>query len=75
MTPHGRLYTAEAAEKIGISKPTLIRWFAQGKIAEVDRDVRGWRVFSVADIDRIKTYANKIESPKERGPQRQAQRV
>lgn len=75
MTLNGRIYTAEAAGKVGISKPTLIRWFAQGKIEEVDRDVRGWRVYSDADIDRIRSYANKIEGPKERGPQQQEQRA
>jgi DNA-binding transcriptional MerR regulator len=72
---NGRLYTAEAAEKIGISKPTLIRWFAQKKIEEVNRDVRGWRVYSQADIDRITTYANKIESPKERSSEPEARRA
>ena len=48
---------------------------AQGKIDEVDRDVRGWRVYSQADIDRIRTYANKIESPKERSSEPEARRA
>ena len=26
-----RVYTAEAAETIGISKATLLRWFAEGR--------------------------------------------
>jgi len=58
-----RIYTAEAAKKIGISKATLLRWFAQKKVQDVARDVRGWRVFSRRDIGRIKRYAEKIENP------------
>ncbi len=63
MVKEKRMYTAEAAEKIGISRATLLRWFAQGKIAEVARDVRGWRVYTEEDIDRISNYANRIDAP------------
>jgi predicted site-specific integrase-resolvase len=66
MVNNERIYTAEAAEKIGISRPTLLRWFAQAKIPEVARDVRGWRVFSKRDITQIREYAHKIEPPKNR---------
>lgn len=58
-----RVYTAEAAETIGISKATLLRWFAEGKVPEVARDVRGWRVFTKREIDRIRQYANTIQTP------------
>ena len=66
MVNNHRVYTAEAAKKIGISRPTLLRWFAQAKIPEVARDVRGWRVFSKRDIAEIREYAHKIEPPKSR---------
>jgi predicted site-specific integrase-resolvase len=46
--------TAAAARRIGVSKATLLRWFKQGKIEDVGRDRNGWRVFSAADIGRIK---------------------
>jgi predicted site-specific integrase-resolvase len=58
-----RIYTAEAAKRIGISRPTLLRSFAQAKIPEVARDVRGWRVFSKRDIAQIREYAHRIEPP------------
>lgn len=64
MTNNQRIYTAEAAKMIGVSKATLLRWFTQGKIPEVARDVRKWRVFSKRDISRIRGYANKIEAPR-----------
>jgi hypothetical protein len=49
----GKLNTAMAAKRLGVSKPTLLRWFKQRKIADVGRDRHGWRVFTPADINRI----------------------
>lgn len=49
-----KMSTAKAAEALGVSKPTLLRWFRQRKIDEVGRDRNGWRVFTAADIRRIK---------------------
>ncbi|CAM5501662.1 hypothetical protein MAUB1S_08382 [Mycolicibacterium aubagnense] len=46
--------TEEAAKEVGISKSTLLRWFRDKRIADVKRDRNGWRVFSGADIVRIK---------------------
>jgi excisionase family DNA binding protein len=49
--------TDEAARRIGCSRSTLLRWFREGKIADVKRDRRGWRVFSGEDIGRIRRWA------------------
>lgn len=46
--------TAEAARRLGVSKPTLLRWFAQKRIADVRRDRNNWRVFTDQDLERIK---------------------
>ena len=46
--------TEEAAEKLGISKSTILRWFRHGRIDEVRRDRNGWRVFTPADLDAIR---------------------
>lgn len=46
--------TAEAAKRLGVSKPTLLRWFAQKRIADVRRDRNNWRVFTEQDLERIK---------------------
>lgn len=62
-SPEDRIYTAEAAKKAGISKATLLRWLKDGKIPEVARDVRGWRVFTKKEVQRIREYANKIIPP------------
>jgi predicted DNA-binding transcriptional regulator AlpA len=57
------IYTAEAAKKAGISKATLLRWLKEGKIPEVARDVRGWRVFSDMEIGEIRAYVHQIIPP------------
>jgi excisionase family DNA binding protein len=49
--------TDEAAQRIGCSKSTLLRWFREGKVADVTRDRRGWRVFTEEDIRRIRRWA------------------
>jgi excisionase family DNA binding protein len=49
--------TDEAARRIGCSKSTLLRWFREGKVADVARDRRGWRIFRPEDIQRIKRWA------------------
>jgi excisionase family DNA binding protein len=50
--------TAQAAKKIGISKPTLLRWIREKRISDVRRDRNKWRVFTDADIQRIKRVAD-----------------
>jgi len=63
--PKDRLYTAEAAKRAGISKATLLRWLKEGKVPEVARDIRGWRVFTEEEVERIREYANKVIPPDE----------
>jgi excisionase family DNA binding protein len=50
----GKMNTATAAKRLGVSKVTLLRWFREGKIADVGRDRNKWRVFTSADIARIR---------------------
>ncbi len=47
----------EAARRIGCSRSTLLRWFREGKVADVARDRRGWRIFTEEDISRIRRWA------------------
>ena len=48
------LSTQEAAELLGVSRSTLLRWFRQGRIRAVGRDRNGWRLISRADLERIR---------------------
>jgi DNA modification methylase len=52
-------YLTEAASKIGVAPITLKRWFLEGKIADVKRDRKGWRIFTSDDLERIKKFAER----------------
>jgi len=55
--------TSEACKKAGVSKATFLRWLKAGVLEDVSHtDRRGWRLFTEADINRVKTEANKIIS-------------
>jgi len=53
--------TAEAAQIVGVSRSTLLRWFSNGILKDsTHRDRRGWRLFTKDDIKVIETEANHI---------------
>ena len=61
-TNRSRIYyrTAEACKIAGISRSTLLRWFRFGTLKDVIyRDRRGWRLFTQADIERIRYETEK----------------
>jgi excisionase family DNA binding protein len=54
----------EACELIGVSRYTLLKWFAEGKVEEVPRVRRNnYRLFRPEDVERIRAYANALEIP------------
>jgi len=54
----------QACELIGVSRYTLLRWFSEGKVAEVPRSRRNnYRMFRPEDVERIKAYAEAVELP------------
>jgi len=62
----GHMYyrTLETCRKSGISRATLLRWIKARILEEPIRDRRGWRIFSEADLKRIRieierTYGSK----------------
>jgi len=54
--------THEAANALGVSKSTLLRWFRNGEIKDVKRDRRGWRKFTKDDIEMIREYLESTPS-------------
>ncbi|MFW6150443.1 MAG: MerR family transcriptional regulator [Chloroflexota bacterium] len=53
--------TAEVCRMVGISRSTLFRWLKQdGRVDARNRDRRGWRLFTEAEVDRLKREANRI---------------
>ncbi len=54
----------EACDLIGVSRHTLLRWFAEGKVEEVPRSRRNnYRMFRPEDVERIRTYAQAVDMP------------
>lgn len=58
------MYIQDVAQKVGVHKNTLYRWFKERRIKEVPRDIRGWRIFLERDVNRIKEHMNKVIKPK-----------
>ena len=59
-----RIYkTADVIRQVGICPNTLYNWFTAGKIPEVKKDRNKRRIFTEADIERIKAYKEKMILP------------
>lgn len=53
--------TLEVCRETGISRATLFRWISLGILPESLRDRRGWRLYTRADLNLIRTEATRIE--------------
>jgi len=49
--------TNEAAEAVGVSRQTLLRWFREKRVSDVKCDRNGCRLFTEGDIARLKEWA------------------
>ena len=55
--------TSEACKMTGISRGTLFRWIKEGIIPDAKiKDRNGWRLFSDADIKKIKAETEKTRN-------------
>jgi len=53
--------TAEVCRMIGISRNTLFKWLKEGIFSDVEyRDWRGWRLFTAAQVETIRTQTNHV---------------
>ena len=53
--------TAEAYRSLGISRNTLYRWLQKGILGDTERrDIRGWRLFTLDEIDKIKKSVYRV---------------
>ena len=53
--------TAEVCRMIGISRNTLFRWLKEGIFSDVEyRDWRGWRLFTPAQLETIRTKTSYV---------------
>ena len=53
---NGRITITEAAEQLGISPKTILRWEKAGKIRKARRDWRGWRVYAPEEVNELKGF-------------------
>lgn len=51
------LSTAQVAARAGVHRDTLLRWLREGSVPEPRRDRRGWRVFTLADVEVVVEFA------------------
>jgi predicted site-specific integrase-resolvase len=53
--------TADVCRALRISRNTLFRWLKEGAISDVEyRDWRGWRLFTPAQLETIRTKTNRV---------------
>ncbi|MDH4067977.1 MAG: MerR family transcriptional regulator [Dehalococcoidia bacterium] len=53
--------TADVCRMVGISRNTLFRWLKQGIVSDVEyRDCRGWRLFTAAQVEAIRSKTNHV---------------
>lgn len=50
--------TSQAAQRLGISRNTLLRWIREGKVPDGPRDRNGWRIYGDDDLAALKAYAD-----------------
>ena len=63
ITIRGKKYyrTKEACQLAGIGRSTFLRLVRKGELKDAShRDMRGWRLFSEADIERIESTVNYV---------------
>ena len=65
---NGQTYyrSLEVCRKSGISRGTLLRWLQEGILDEPQRDRRGWRLFTLNDLNIIEAEVTKIGVEKSR---------
>ncbi len=50
----------EAAERVGVSRRTIMRWEAAGKVAKAKRDYKGWRIYGHDDVEELIAFHDKV---------------
>ena len=55
--------TSEVCSELDVTKNTIFKWEKEGMIKKVEKDWRGWRLFSEDNVDEIrKIIRNKKQS-------------
>ena len=46
-------WTKEVADVIGVHKNTILNWIREGKVPDVRRDWKGYRIWTSKDIEKL----------------------
>ena len=57
---NGKLTITKAAEMVGVTPKTIMRWETNGKVKRAKRDWRGWRFYDSDDIEELVEFYNTI---------------
>jgi len=53
--------TAEVCRIVGTSRNTLFRWLKESVLSDIEyRDWRGWRLFTTAQLEILRTKTNQV---------------
>ncbi|HPD13562.1 MAG TPA: MerR family DNA-binding transcriptional regulator [Planctomycetota bacterium] len=58
--PNGRVTITEAAERVGVTPKTLLRWEKAGKTPKPKRDWRGWRVYEQEELSQLVAFHDRM---------------
>ena len=67
--------TKEVADRLKISKPTLLRWIREGFIQDVVKDGRHWRVWTDGDLESVRRFIEAYQQGKVDKDKVRAQKV
>ena len=51
-----RMTITEAADIIGVTPKTIMRWEQAGKVEKAKRDWRGWRFYTKDDLENLRNF-------------------
>ena len=51
--------TTQVAQIVGVTRQTILRWLKEGRVPEVERTDRNWRIFTEKDIEVLKAQKGK----------------
>ncbi|MCP4650134.1 MAG: MerR family transcriptional regulator [PVC group bacterium] len=57
---NGRMSITEAANQIGVTSKTIMRWEKSGKVKKAKRDWRGWRFYTIEDLEDLKNFKEAV---------------
>ena len=57
---NGRISITEAAQQIGVTSKTIMRWEKSGKVKKAKRDWRGWRFYTAEDLKALKNFKEAV---------------